>query len=91
MDKQIDEILATFGGELYDYITEKDIIKAAEIYAEKPMHKKAKQRITALILEGRIDELENILTGNWTDPALQDVKDRLAELNKLLVEGAKNA
>lgn len=50
VDGQIDAILMKAFNEYYDYITEKDIIKAANEYSEKTSYNNAKSALKQLIL-----------------------------------------
>lgn len=50
MDK-IDAILTIAFNDFYDYIIEKDIVKAAHEYSEKTVYKTAKRQINNLLIE----------------------------------------
>ena len=57
-EQKIEEILTKAANEIYDYITEKDIIKAANEYHNKTIYKKAKFELKKLLVEARINEHE---------------------------------
>lgn len=51
--ENLDEILTKAVNDFYDYITERDIIKAAHEYSNKTIYKETKQQLETLITSER--------------------------------------
>lgn len=82
---EIEKIVTKVFNDFYDYITERDIIKAAHEYSEKTIYKEATQAIYNLILDGNISLLLKVLAmngwheGDWK----QAITEEIATLEKL--------
>jgi hypothetical protein len=81
---EVEAILTDAFNSFYDYITEKDIIKAAHEYSEKTVYKIALARINKLLIEARIDELKRLPNTKpvWFDPKIHTsyIDKRIKEL-----------
>lgn len=98
LSNELDTILTKAFNDFYDYITEKDIIKAAHEYSEKTVYKIARQALIELIATQNTALLKEVAEdmaaldnyNEHDDSVALYLKKKWGERSKLAAMGGQN-